>query len=105
VGVAGSPVTGRRRGGVLNVTAAAWTAGFLRWRSGGSGNKKRTQNVNEYMLVIALCLVTSVAVTLEVVSKAYGTNYGLIAQFILLADDRQFWHAMSQLKPCAMGQQ
>jgi len=27
-------------GGVLNITAAAWTAGFLWWRS---GNKKRTQ--------------------------------------------------------------
>ena len=39
-------------GGVLNITAAAWTAGFL-WRS---RNKKRTQNVSEYMLVLALCL-------------------------------------------------
>jgi len=29
VGVAGWPVTGRRRGaGVLNITAATWTAGF-----------------------------------------------------------------------------
>jgi len=54
VGVAGSPVTGRRRGGVLNITAADWTAGFHWWRS---GNKKRTQNVSEYMLVLALCLV------------------------------------------------
>jgi len=43
-------------GGVVNITAAAWTAGFLWWRS---GNKKRTQNVSEYMLVLALCLVTS----------------------------------------------
>ena len=41
-------------GGVLSITAAAWTAGFLWWRS---GNKKRTQNVSEYMLVLALCLV------------------------------------------------
>jgi len=39
--------------GVLNITAAVWTAGFI-WRS---GNKKRTQNVSEYMLVLALCLV------------------------------------------------
>ena len=54
VGLAGSPVIGRRRGGVLNITAAAWTAGFRWWRS---GNKKRTQNVSEYMLVLALCLV------------------------------------------------
>ena len=29
VGGAGSPVIGRRLGGVLNITAAAWTAGFL----------------------------------------------------------------------------
>jgi len=35
-------------GGVLNITAAVWNA----------GNKKRTQNVSEYMLVLALCLVT-----------------------------------------------
>jgi len=41
-------------GGVLNITVAAWTAGFL-WRR--SGNKKRMQNVREYMLVLALCLV------------------------------------------------
>ena len=40
--------------GVLNITAAVWTAGFHWWRS---GNKKRTQNVSEYMLVLALCLV------------------------------------------------
>jgi len=39
-------------GGVLNITAAVWTAGFHWWRS---GNKKRTQNVSEYMLVLALC--------------------------------------------------
>ena len=41
-------------GGVLNITAAVWTVGFHWWRS---GNKKRTQNVSEYMLVLALCLV------------------------------------------------
>jgi len=42
-------------GGVLNITAAVWTADFHWWRS---GNKKRTQNVSEYMLVLAVCLVT-----------------------------------------------
>ena len=45
-------------GGVLNITAAAWNAGFL-WRS---RNKKRTQNVSEYMLLVlalAVCLVPS----------------------------------------------
>ena len=54
-GAAGPPATGRRRGGVLNITAAVWTAGFHWWRS---GNKKRTQNVSEHMLVLALCLVS-----------------------------------------------
>jgi len=48
------PVTGRCRGGVLNITAAAWTAGFHWWRS---DNITRMQNVSEYMLVLALCLV------------------------------------------------
>ena len=41
-------------GGVLNITAAAWTAGFQWWRS---GDIMRTQNFSEYMLVLALCLV------------------------------------------------
>ena len=41
-------------GGVLNITGAAWTAGFQWWRS---GDITRTQNVSEYMLVLALCLV------------------------------------------------
>jgi len=36
-------------GGVLNITAAAWTAGFQWWPS---GDIKRTQNVSEYMLVL-----------------------------------------------------
>jgi len=43
-------------GGVLNITVAVWTAGFHWWRS---ANKKRTQNVSEYMLVLALCLVVN----------------------------------------------
>jgi len=46
---------GRRLGGgVLNITAATWTAGLQWWRS---GNITRMQNVSEYMLVLALCLV------------------------------------------------
>jgi len=40
--------------GGFNITVAVWTAGFHWWRS---GNKKRTQNVSEYMLVLAVCLV------------------------------------------------
>jgi len=63
-----APHTGSGRGrpaadgGVLNITAAVWTAGFHWWRS---GNKKRTQNVSEYMLVLALCLVVFVAASVE----------------------------------------
>ena len=53
-GVAGWPVTGRRRGSVLNITAAAWTVSFQWWRS---GDIRRTQNVSEYMLVLTLCLI------------------------------------------------
>jgi len=41
-------------GVVLKITAADWTAGFHWWCS---GNKKRTQSVSEYMLVLTLCLV------------------------------------------------
>jgi len=38
-------------GGVLNITATAWTADFQWWRS---GDITRTQNVSEYMLVLAV---------------------------------------------------
>ena len=41
-------------GGILNITAAAWTAGFQWWRS---GDITWTQNVSEYVLVLVLCLV------------------------------------------------
>jgi len=40
--------------GVLNITAAARTAGFHWWRS---GNITWMQYVSEYMLVLALCVV------------------------------------------------
>jgi len=43
-------------GAVLNITAAVWNAGFHWWRFGNK-KRKRTQNVSEYMLVLALCLV------------------------------------------------
>ena len=62
VGVTGLPVTGRRRG-VLNITAAAWTAGFHWWRS---GNIRRTQNVSEYMVVLALCLLIIIITSAKV---------------------------------------
>jgi len=44
-------------GGILNINAAAWTAGFQLWRS---GNITQTQNVTEYILVLAVCLVALV---------------------------------------------
>jgi len=50
-------------GGVLNITAAVWTAGFHWWRS---GNKKWTQNVSEYMLVLALCLIIKLYLTANI---------------------------------------
>ena len=62
---------GRRpaaEGGLLNITAAVWTAGFHLWRS---GNKKRTQNVSEYMLVLALCLVLP-QVLLILIQRSYS---------------------------------
>jgi len=46
-------------GGLLNITVAAWTAGFHWWHS---GNIMQMQNVSKYMLVLALCLVTQSAV-------------------------------------------
>ena len=50
-------------GGVLNITSAAWTAGFQWWRS---GDITRTQNVSEYMLVVAVCLVISIMIMMIV---------------------------------------
>ena len=44
----------RCTGGVLNITAEVWNAGFQWWRS---GDITRTQNVSEYTLILALCLV------------------------------------------------
>ena len=57
-------------GGVLNIAAAAWTAGFQWWRS---GDITRTQNVSEYMLVLALCLVVTVRPTLAGDKMFYKT--------------------------------
>jgi len=51
-------------GGVLNITAAAWTAGFHWWRS---VNISRTQNVSEYVLVLALCLVGILLAEIELI--------------------------------------
>ena len=51
----------RVMGGILNFTVLAWTAGFQWWHS---CDLTRTQNVSEYMLVLALCLVCTCAVKL-----------------------------------------
>jgi len=40
VGVAGWPMTAHQWVGILNITAAAWTAGFQWWRSGDNANAK-----------------------------------------------------------------
>ena len=58
-------------GGVLNITAAVWTAGFHWWRS---GNKKRTQNVSEYMLVLALCLIQGLLSTVTPLVSRFTLN-------------------------------
>jgi len=58
-------------GGVLNITAALWTAGFHWWHS---GNKKRTQNVSEYMLVHTLCLVVIAVAAAAAVVKITGVG-------------------------------
>ena len=58
-------------GGVLNITAEAWTAGFHWWRS---GNITRTQNVSEYMLVLALCLVQFILYFVSAPSEMVGVS-------------------------------
>ena len=58
--------------GVLNITTAAWTAGFQWWHS---GDITRTQNVSEYMLVLTLCLVSFI---IDVV-LCRGTKYSEVS--------------------------
>ena len=58
-------------GGVLNITAAAWSAGFHWWRS---GNITRTQNVSDYMLVLALCLVVMIEHKEPTVATKHNTK-------------------------------
>jgi len=53
--------------GVFNFTAADWTAGFQWWRS---GDITRMQNVSEYMLVLALCLVSNSIKSSGICTKA-----------------------------------
>jgi len=58
VGVAGWPVTGRRRGPFSTLHVLRRPA--LRASTGGVLATTQTQNVSEYMLVLALCLVVVV---------------------------------------------
>ena len=53
VGVA---VTGRRRGGAFSTLP--WRPGLRASSDGVLATKSETQNVSEYMLLLALCLVT-----------------------------------------------
>jgi len=74
-------------GGVLNITAAVWSAGFHWWRS---GNKKRTQNISEYMLVLALCLVRTV--------EASHYTFGLFSQpAYLRASSSPVWRVRGKI--------
>ena len=66
VGVASSPVIGRRRGPGLRASS-----------DGVLATKKRTHNVSEYMLVLALCLVITV-VTVVIWSSLKCAFYGRI---------------------------
>ena len=56
-GAAGPPATGRQLGAFSASLRQSGMWAFHWWRS---GNKKRTQNVSEYMLVLDVCLVTAV---------------------------------------------
>ena len=81
--MAGWPVTGRRRGGVLNITAAAWNVGFQWWRS---GNIRRTQNVSEYMLVLALCLVSLVNKNVSQLFQRMGAELCVNNRFVFVSN-------------------
>ena len=76
-GAAGPPPTGA----VLNINAAVWNAGFHWWRS---GNKKRTQNVSEYMLVLALCLVYNVCNMEKISNQRCGKLASHISLIIII---------------------
>ena len=69
------------RGNVLIITAAAWTAGFQWWRS---GDITRTQNVSEYMLVLALCLVIFCQNSRVIITQRSYSTCSLITTVSLL---------------------
>jgi len=53
-----------------------WTAGFHWWRF---GNTTRTQNVSEYMLVLALCLVSLLTTTVHQLIGLKAMKYQQLA--------------------------
>ena len=63
--------------GVINITGVACTALHFHWWR--SGNITRTQNVSEYMLVLALCLVIVVIIIVIIISQthAYSMRRGI----------------------------
>jgi len=79
-------------GGVLNITAAAWTAGFQWWRS---DDITRTQNVSEYMIVLALCLVDGVSLSAD---AGQLTSNGVQASTTMQTTVRQLKHGLGDLK-------
>jgi len=85
------PSTGR---GVLNITAAAWTAGFQWWRS---DNITRTQNVSEYMQrVLAVCLVNFWA-TIKDFALCYRTvvcRHSVLSVTLVYCGQRVGWIKM-----------
>jgi len=62
-------------GCLLNITAAAWTAGFQLWRS---GDITRTQNVSDYMLT--LCLVYLFSVNVRAAQSLIANLYGCFSK-------------------------
>ena len=65
--------------GVLNITAVAWTVGFQWWHS---GDIRQMQNVSEYMLVLALCLVYIAFINVTVL-QLYENCVAAILFFLL----------------------
>ena len=77
-------------GCVLNITAAVWTAGFHWWHSGNK--KKRTQNVSEYMLVLALCLVVECQQNVDGIITRLILSHATTSTIVVVAT---FCHAWS----------
>jgi len=78
VDVAGSPVIGHRRGAFSTLLRRA---GLRASSDGVLATKKRTQNVSEYMLVLALCLVmelSTIIICEQTVEIVFVLNFNLV---------------------------